>query len=409
MAPDPAPTKDAPPPAPPLKPARVVSVDAYRGLVMLLMAGEVLHLSQVAKNLPDNSLWQTLALHQSHVEWKGCTLHDLIQPSFTFLVGVALPWSIASRQKHGHSVVRMFGHALWRALLLCGLGIWLRSVGGSETRFTFEDTLTQIGLGYAFLWVIAWMRLHIQLIFLFGLLFGYWLLFALWPLPPPGFDTTTVGVPADWSHTLSGFAAHWNKNMHPAHAFDVWFLNLFPREKPFLYNGGGYVTLSFIPTLATMMLGLLAGQWLRQTRFDSGAVKVFGLFLVGLISLMAGMVLDFTGICPSVKRIWTPSWVLYSGGWCAFALAGFHAITDVARIRFWAFPLIVVGVNSIFTYVVAHLWIDFFRQDLKTHLGPDVWVNLAGPLAPLWEGAAVLALIWLCCLWLWRQKIFIRI
>ena len=80
--------------------------------------------------------------------------------------------------------------------------------------------------------------------------------------PPADFDLTWVGVPKDWPHLLTGFAAHWNKNTNFAAWFDQWFLNLFPREKPFVFNGGGYLTLSFIPTLGTMILGLLA---FRQT------------------------------------------------------------------------------------------------------------------------------------------------
>jgi heparan-alpha-glucosaminide N-acetyltransferase len=75
------------------KPQRLASMDAYRGLVMLLMAGEVLRFGAVAEKLPGNGFWSLLARNQDHVEWRGCTLHDLIQPSFSFLVGVALPWS----------------------------------------------------------------------------------------------------------------------------------------------------------------------------------------------------------------------------------------------------------------------------------------------------------------------------
>src|SRR5579871_2960494 len=82
--------------APPL-PGRLTSVDAYRGLVMFLMMAEALKLHEVAKALPDRPIWQFLSGQQTHVEWIGCTLHDLIQPSFSMLVGVALPFSIASR------------------------------------------------------------------------------------------------------------------------------------------------------------------------------------------------------------------------------------------------------------------------------------------------------------------------
>ena len=77
-------------------------------------------------------------------------------------------------------------------------------------------------------------------------------------LPGAGFDYEKVGVPAGWPH-LQGFAAHWDKNTNFAAAFDQWFLNLLPRAKPFLFNRGGYLTLSFVPSLATMLLGLLAG------------------------------------------------------------------------------------------------------------------------------------------------------
>ena len=75
----------------------------------------------------------------------------------------------------------------------------------------------------------------------------------------------SVGVPADWPHHYAGLAAHWNKNANLGHDFDVWFLNLFPRQHPFVANDGGYLTLSFIPTLGTMILGLIAGGWLRTS------------------------------------------------------------------------------------------------------------------------------------------------
>lgn len=134
---------------------RLASIDAYRGLVMFLMMAEVLRLSRVAKGLPGNEIWQVLAYHQTHVEWVGCSLHDLIQPSFSFLVGVAVPFSIAGRMAQGQSSIRMLLHALWRSLVLVLLGVFLRSVGKPQTYWTFEDTLSQIGLGYPFLFLLG--------------------------------------------------------------------------------------------------------------------------------------------------------------------------------------------------------------------------------------------------------------
>ena len=93
----------APPPLPQQKPTRIASVDAYRGFVMFLMMAEVLRIAKVAAGFPESGVWQALKFHTSHVEWVGCSLHDLIQPSFSFLVGVALPFSIAARAAKGQS------------------------------------------------------------------------------------------------------------------------------------------------------------------------------------------------------------------------------------------------------------------------------------------------------------------
>ena len=126
-------------------PKRNVAVDAYRGLVMLLMMGEVMQWAAVSHAYPHSMFWRILAFNQTHVEWAGMSLHDTIQPGFTFLVGVAMPYSIASRIRKGESFAHMVAHAFWRALVLIGLGIFLRSTHSSMTYFTFEDTLTQIG------------------------------------------------------------------------------------------------------------------------------------------------------------------------------------------------------------------------------------------------------------------------
>jgi predicted acyltransferase len=382
-------------------------VDAYRGLVMFLMMAEVLHLSRVAGALPESGFWKFLAYHQSHVEWIGCSLHDLIQPSFSFLVGVALPFSIASRSARGQSRVRMTWHAAWRALVLVLLGVFLRSIGKVQTYWTFEDTLSQIGLGYLVLFLLGFRPVRDQWIALGLILAGYWAAFALYPLPGADFDYTKVGVPNDWPHLMSGLAAHWNKNTNLAWAFDAWFLNLFSREKPFEFNGGGYATLSFIPTLGTMILGLIAGGVLRSERSSLGKVK--WLTIAGLAFLAAGAVIGWLGICPVVKRIWTPSWVLFSGGWCFLLLAGFYAVIDLWGRKGWSFPLVVIGMNSIAAYCIAHLFDSFIGKALKTNLGQDAFKLFGEAYEPLVHGAAVLFFLWLILFWMYRRKLFLKI
>ena len=388
-------------------PARLTSLDAYRGFVMFLMMAEVLRLSRVATAIPDSAFWQFLGHHQSHVPWIGCSLHDLIQPSFSFLVGVALPFSLASRAAHGQSRVRMTSHAVWRALLLILLGVFLRSIGRHQTNWTFEDTLSQIGLGYAPLFLLGFRPVRQQWAALGLILAGCWAAFALYPLPGPGFDYDKAGVPNSWPHLMTGFAAHWNKNSNAAWAFDTWFLNLFPREKPFVCNGGGYSTLNFISTLGTMILGLIAGGVMRSERAPWAKVK--WLLVAGVIGLAAGTACGWLGICPAVKRIWTPSWVLFSGGWCFLLLAIFYLVIDIWGRRRWAFPLVVIGMNSIAAYCIAHLFEGFISSSLNIHLGADVAKIFGAAYEPLVQGTMILFVMWLLLLWMYRRKIFLRI
>ena len=384
---------------------RNIAVDAYRGLVMVLMMAEVLELAYVHKTFfPTNPIWGILADNQTHSEWAGMSLHDTIQPSFTFLVGVALPYSVRSRLKKGATFPRMLGHTIWRSLILVALGIFLRSQG-PMTNFTLRTLLSQIGLGYTFAFLLTFVRPRWQWTAFAGILFGYWLAWALYPAPGADFNYLAVGVKPGWHHLYTGFMSHWNKNSNLGQAFDVWFLNLFPRPEPFPVRGGGYLTLNFIPTLGTMLLGVFAGRW-----FLASAPKIpMRKFLVAAVALMAaGLLLHFAGICPIVKRIWTPSWMLFSGGVCFSFLAAFSWVVDIRKHRGIAFPLVVVGMNSIAAYVMAGLCRGFFEEIFRIHLG---WaLNMMGPaLQTIVLGMLVLGTYWVILFWMYRRKIFIRI
>ncbi len=382
-------------------------MDAFRGFVMFLMMAEVLHVGRVASAFPDSGFWAFLDFNTSHVEWVGCSLHDMIQPSFSFLVGVALPFSIASRVAKGQSQLAMTSHALWRALTLILLGVFLRSVGRAQTNWTFEDTLTQIGLGYPFLFMLGLRSPRMQWGALAVIIIGYWAAWALYPMPGADFDYAKVGVPPDWAQHASGFAAHWNKNSNLGSAFDQWFLNLFPRAKEYVANGGGYLTLSFIPTLGTMLLGLIAGNWLKGDLPHKTKLK--RLLLASAICLALGAMLHLLGVCPIVKRIWTPTWTLFSGGLCFLFMAGFYFVIDARGWKGWSFPLVVVGMNSIAAYTIAHIWDGFITSSFKTHLGQDFFKLFGETFAPMMQGAAVLLAFWLILFWMYRRKLFLRI
>jgi predicted acyltransferase len=390
------------------KPERLVSLDAYRGFIMLFMASAGFALPQVAKQFKGDPVWDLLGFEFEHVDWttrsllQSFSLWDLIQPSFIFMVGVAMPYSFASRHAKGHGSRRNLGHVLWRSFFLVALAVFLSSNHEPRTSWVFTNVLAQIGLGYAFVYFFIGRGLGVQLAAVGAILVGYWLFFAVHPVPGPDFDYDSVGVTKS-SERFDGFFAHWNKNTNAAARFDQDFLNLFPRDKPFVYNDGGYQTLNFVPSMATMLFGLMAGELLRSNL--SSKTKLRWLLGGGLIGVVLGAVLHWT-VCPSVKRIWTPSWAVFSTGWTFYMLAAFYAIIDIAGYKRWAFPLVVVGMNSIAMYCMSQLMKPWIRETLVTHFGKGPFQGVYGPI---WLYSATLGVLWLICLWLYRRKIFLRI
>jgi predicted acyltransferase len=156
-----------------------------------------------------------------------------------------------------------------------------------------------------------------------------------------------------------------------------------------------------------MLLGLGAGRILRSHREPWHRVKRLALIGIGCLGL--GYLLGVLEICPVVKRIWTPAWVLYSGGWCFLITAGFYAIVDVLHWQRWAFPLKVVGMNSITAYCSEWLAVGFIADALRRHLGAEFFGFAGEAYRSLFEGGAVLLAIWLILFWMYRRRIFIRI
>ena len=373
---------------------------------MLLMASSGFGIPQIAKNFPESGVWKFLGHEFDHVAWTGCALWDLIQPAFMFMVGVALPWSIANRQARGETFGKMFGHAVWRALLLIGLAVFLTSAFSKRTEWIYTNVLAQIGLGYSFLFLIYFTRPRTQWFIVFGILFLYWLAFALYPAPAGDFDWKSVGVPANWQH-LTGFASHWEKNANFAASFDLWFLNLFPREAPFIFNKGGYQTLNFVPSLATMILGMIAGRLLRSELALTAKLK--RLLTFGVAGIVVGGTLHIADLCPIIKRIWTPSWVLFSGGLVTLLLAAFVAGIEWRGWKRWTFPLVVAGLNPITLYCMWQLMVGFVRDNVRTHFGQHVFESFGTTYAPMLERVTVLLVFWLILFWMYRRKIFLRL
>jgi len=155
-----------------------------------------------------------------------------------------------------------------------------------------------------------------------------------------------------------------------------------------------------------MILGLAAGRWMRAAE---PRLPIQRFVIAGAIGLAVGTLLHVSGICPVVKRIWTPSWTLFSGGACFLLLAAFAWIIDGKGYRKWAFPLMVIGMNSIAAYCMAELSGKFIADSFRIHLGTGIFQIFGTAVEPLLMGIAVLATYWLILFWMYRRKIFLRI
>lgn len=389
---------------------RLASLDVYRGMVMFLIGLRLLELDEVAKHFPGSAVWQFVGFHSSHVPWVGCSLNDLVHPSFAFLTGAALVFSVSSRVAKGGTMRGMTLHALWRSLVLILLGIFLRSQGRPMTNWTFEETLTQTGLAYMAVFALAFCRVRTRWIWFGMILAGHWLLYACFPVVPPHADPAAFNIPEGWSHDFTGFYAHWNHNRNVGWTADLWLLNQFPRVRPYVGYLGGYATLNFIPTIATMILGLMAGTWLQQGRGEGNATWVVRrLGMAGLLCLVAACGLHFGGVCPILKRLWTPAWVFWSGGACFLMLAALYALIDVRQRRTWAFLFVVIGMNSLAFYVMRHTLDLWLAETLQRHVGERVFLMLGAELKPVLMGACSLAILCAVVLWMHRRKIYLRV
>lgn len=362
---------------------------------------------------PDAGTWQQVKYQFSHAQWVGCSYWDMIQPSFMFMVGVSMAWSYAKRQRLGHSWFRMLAHAITRSVVLILLSIFLMSKSRSQTAWEFMNVLAQIGLGYTFLFLLWGKSVRVQAVVAVLVLGGTAALYEFWP--NPGVDVSEgaaeVGVTAEWAKEhLTTIRPAWHKNANAGHAIDRWFLNLFPRTDSFEFNRGGYQTINFIPSLVTMLFGLMCGELLRLDW--SAGRKLLILLLCGGAGLAAGWVLNEFGWCPLVKRIWTPSWALFSTGWCCFILGTLYAVIDVAGLRFWTLPLTVVGMNSIAIYCMSMTLKPFTARQLQIHFGDDVFtcygrVDVA--YSPTVQAVMVGCVFWLVCYYMYRNRMFVRI
>jgi predicted acyltransferase len=156
-----------------------------------------------------------------------------------------------------------------------------------------------------------------------------------------------------------------------------------------------------------MILGLLAGNVLKSDTIPSKKLKTF--LILGISSLVLGLILNWLEICPNVKRIWTPTWVIFSGGWCFLFLAFFYWIVDIKQKSNRFYFLKVIGMNSIAAYFIADGLGVYISKSLKIHLGENYATIFGEPYQSLVHGGLMLLIYWLLLRWMFNKKLFISV
>ena len=357
---------------------RLVSLDALRGFDMFWITGGTEILMGVGKIVHRPGFDKFLEQFD-HVPWRGLHFYDLIWPLFMFIMGAAIPLSVAKRRAKGETDRRLLLHALWRAVVMFSLGTMTQ---GNLLLFDWSkfrpcySVLHGLAVGYLIAMLVAVKvkaKWHVPVIGAF--LLAYWAVVMLVPVPGVGAGVLTPqgNLPTYVDRLVLGHL-HYGEN--------TWFLS---------YPGFG----------ASVLLGVLAGQLLMSERSQPN--KILRLLGMGTMSLLTGLLWSLW--FPVIKLMWTSSYVLISGGFSFLILALFYWLVEVRGYRKWAFGFIVIGMNSLAVYVATELF--DFRQVGNVFVG-----NLLPRLGrwdSLIEAAAAFAIVWLILYWMYRRKEFIRI
>jgi predicted acyltransferase len=387
---------------------RIVSIDALRGLTMLIIIGGDALLRQIAKVFGGDARWaKTIEHHLDHADWHGFTAYDLIFPTFLFVVGAVLPFSLAKQGADGTGSPAGYGRLLRRTITLLALAFIYAGFlklnylvrGESGWTLSFERTrffgvLQRIAICYFFAGLVALnFRAPGRLVICASTLVSYWLIVKY--IAAPG------GVAGDL--TYEGSLASYLDTKYMGWSF------LYHGGKDGLLDNEGI--LSTLPAIGTTLLGVLAGGWL-QSGFGPLA-RFAGLVLFGLASLAGGWAFqEYLGL-PINKILWTSSFALWAGGWSMLLLAFFYLVIDVAGWRAWAFPFVVIGANAILIYVLGNTGVfqamtTFLIGDRPDGGAAVGLAKLSGGYFPLLKVSTTLLLKWLLLWFLYRQRVFLR-
>ena len=357
---------------------RLFSLDFFRGLTLFLLIAEFTEVySLLISKEFEGTLIYDIGMQFHHHPWNGLRFWDLIQPYFMFIVGVAMPYSLASRKKRGQGYSEILKHSIWRAFLLLFLGWALYCIDPGKITFRFQNVLAQLSVTYLLAFLVMNKPARIQIVFSLALLVVTEFIYRMFPVE--GFTNAFIA----------------NEN------FGTW-LDL---QYGGADLGGHWVSFNAIPTTAHTIWGVLAGQLLMSDKTAIQKLKI--LIIGGLICIIAGY--SLTPVTPIIKRICTSSFVLVSGGWTLLTLAFSYWVIDIRNQKKWSLFFAIVGMNSLFIYLFAHVGGAHFIEQI-VHPFSNLLFGWSGELSTeIFTSIIVLFILWYICYWLYKKKIFIRI
>jgi predicted acyltransferase len=376
---------------------RLTSLDLFRGATIAAM---------ILVNDPgnDHSYWPL-----EHADWNGWTPTDLIFPFFLFIVGVSLVFSFESRLQRGDSKGVLLLHTVRRAAIIFAIGLAMNYslvllAPSIFTQVRIPGVLQRIGICYLAASILfLYTRPRTRALVVAALLVGYWILMRF--VPVPGFGVPGRDIP--FLHPDANLAAYLDRKVFT----HLWETTRDPEG-----------LLSTLPAIATPLLGVFTGEWLRSKR--SPQTKALGMLLFGVVGLILGR--TWAVWFPINKKLWTSSFVLFTAGFALVCLALCYWLMDIKRwggTRFngiWTKPLLIFGRNAITAYIVAwfvavSLFLSHAQLNGKVRSGHDyVFTRFFAPLgSPSFTSLLfALAFVLVCLLPIWlmdRKKIFLKI
>lgn len=365
---------------------RLMSLDAFRGFIMFwIVGGEALAHALAKLDGVQSEVLDSVILQLEHVGWEGFRFYDLIFPSFVFIVGTSVAFSLGKLQASGSrsAAVR---RVIWRGLLLWLIGIiYYGGISGGLEGVRLLGVLQRIGICYlvtGLLFIYLPVRgLVAAFLFLLG---GYWALLSF------------VAVPGQE-------VVSFEEGRNITNWFDSKYLPF--RKWSGTHDPEGI--LSTLPAIATCLLGVFAGLLLKNEGLTRGK-KVLTLFGAGAIFVLVGNL--WGGYHPVIKCLWTSSFVVLAGGWSLILLAFFYLMIDLVQLKKWAMPFVWIGMNPIAIYLLSTV-LDFNHIAGRVLSGPIAdWANgiLPGLGALLVAVGGMFLIFWLCRT-LYKRNVFFRI